>query len=79
VRRVGPDTELLRQQHAICTYKDLGLSAARRLDRTLAILQDDRRLDQITSAESLGIAGAIYKRRWEVDAKRADVEMALYC
>jgi predicted acylesterase/phospholipase RssA len=79
VRRDGPDTELLRQQHAICTYKDLGLSAARRLDRALAILADDRRLDQVTSAESLGIAGAIYKRRWEVDAKRADLEMALYC
>ena len=31
VRRQGPDSELLRQQHALCTYKDLELPAARRL------------------------------------------------
>jgi hypothetical protein len=39
VRREGPDSERLRQQHALCTYKDLELPAARRLDRALEILQ----------------------------------------
>jgi predicted acylesterase/phospholipase RssA len=81
VRADGPDSEQLRQQHALCTYKDAELPAARRLDRALAILTDDDRapLERSDSAETLGIAGAIYKRRWEVDAKRADLESALWC
>jgi predicted acylesterase/phospholipase RssA len=79
VRGSEGDTETLRQQHALCTYKDLELPAARRLDRALAILADGGPLKESTSAETLGIAGAIYKRRWEVDAKRVDLENALWC
>jgi|SRR5829696_1732254 len=33
VRSVAQDREELRQQHALCTYKDLELPASRRLDR----------------------------------------------
>jgi predicted acylesterase/phospholipase RssA len=78
--REGEDSEQLRQQHALCTYKDMELPAARRLDRALRILEEGgRSLEEGTSAETLGIAGAIYKRRWEVDAKRADLESALWC
>jgi hypothetical protein len=33
VRGEGSDSEKLRQQHAFCTYKDMELPAARRLDR----------------------------------------------
>ena len=80
VRRDGPDTEQLRQQHALCTYKDAELPAARRLDRALEILAEGGKpLERSDSAETLGIGGAIYKRRWEVDAKRADLESALWC
>jgi tetratricopeptide (TPR) repeat protein len=79
VRSDGPDSEELRQQHALCTYKDMELPAARRLDRALQILTAGRRLEESTSAETLGIAGAIYKRKWEVDAKRVDLESALWC
>ena len=79
VRRDGPDSEELRQQHALCTYKDMELAAARRLDRALQILTAGERLEDSTSAETLGIAGAIYKRKWEVDAKRADLESARWC
>jgi predicted acylesterase/phospholipase RssA len=81
VRRDGQDSEKLRQQHALCTYKDMELPAARRLDRALQILGENEAppLTESTSAETLGIAGAIYKRRWEVDAKRADLESALWC
>ncbi len=74
------DSEQRRQQHALCTYKDLDLSAERRLDRALAILTDGARpLDECTDAETLGIAGAISKRRWEVTARRSDLENALFC
>jgi predicted acylesterase/phospholipase RssA len=80
VRRDGEDSELLRQQHAFCTYKDAELPAARRLDRALAILGEGGRLIRDSRcAETLGIAGAIFKRRWSVDAKRADLESALWC
>jgi predicted acylesterase/phospholipase RssA len=79
VRSTGPDSEKLRQQHALCTYKDMELPVARRLDRALQILTAGTRLEDSTSAETLGIAGAIYKRKWEVDAKRADLESALWC
>jgi predicted acylesterase/phospholipase RssA len=79
VRTPGHDSEKLRQQHALCTYKDLELPAGRRLDRALAILEEGGSLEEGTSAETLGIAGAIHKRRWDVDAKRADLENALWC
>jgi predicted acylesterase/phospholipase RssA len=74
------DSEQRRQQHALCTYKDLDLSAELRLDRALAILTDGAPpLDVSTDAETLGIAGAIYKRRWDVGARRGDLENALFC
>ncbi|HEX8156593.1 MAG TPA: tetratricopeptide repeat-containing protein [Solirubrobacteraceae bacterium] len=79
VRTPDADSELLRQQHALCTYKDLELPAGRRLDWALTILEQGGPLEQSISAETLGIAGAIYKRRWEVDAKRVDLENALWC
>jgi predicted acylesterase/phospholipase RssA len=79
VRRQGPDSERLRQQHALCTYKDLELPAIRRLDWALKILESGGPFEASTDAETLGIAGAIYKRRWEVDAKRVDLENALWC
>jgi predicted acylesterase/phospholipase RssA len=79
VRRDGGDSEYLRQQHALCTYKDMELPAARRLDRALGILEEGGPLERNSNAETLGLAGAIYKRRWEVDTKRADLESALWC
>jgi predicted acylesterase/phospholipase RssA len=79
VRGSAGDSETLRQQHALCTYKDLELPAGRRLDRALTILADGDSLKESTSAETLGIAGAIYKRRWEVDAKRVHLENSLWC
>jgi predicted acylesterase/phospholipase RssA len=79
VRNEGNDSEKLRQQHALCTYKDMELPAARRLDRALQILNESAPLEDSTSAETLGIAGAIFKRKWELDGKRADLENALWC
>ena len=76
-----PDDLKLRQQYAFCVYKDRDLPAARRFDRALEILtkDDEEPLEGATDAETLGLAGAIYKRRWEVDAKVADLENALWC
>jgi predicted acylesterase/phospholipase RssA len=57
----------LCREHALLTSKDPELSAAVRHDRALELLAeyfdlDDERLDG--DAETLGIAGGIYKRRW---------------
>jgi predicted acylesterase/phospholipase RssA len=79
VRTAAADSETLRQQHALCTYKDLELPAGRRLDRALVILQEAGGLEASTCAETLGLAGAIYKRRWDVQARRVDLENALWC
>jgi hypothetical protein len=73
------DSDYLRQQHALCTYKDEELPAARRLDRALQILTQASPIDTSTDAETLGIAGAIFKRKWELEAKRADLERSLWC
>ena len=77
VRTSGEDSERLRQQHALCTYKDLELPVARRLARALEILDENGELNRTHSAETLGLAGAIYKRRWDVDSRREDLERSL--
>ncbi len=79
VRAAGTDSEELRQQYALCTYKDLELPAARRLDRALQILNEGGPLDDSTNAETLGLAGAIFKHKWQLEAKRFDLESASWC
>ena len=79
VRAAGADSEELRQQYALCTYKDMELPAARRLDRALQILNEGGPLDDSTNAETLGLAGAIFKHKWTLDAKRFDLESAYWC
>jgi predicted acylesterase/phospholipase RssA len=74
VRPAGDD-ERLRQQHALCTYKDLELPARPRLDRALRILEEGPPDDR--TAETFGIAGAILKHRWMLDGRQSDLEAAL--
>jgi predicted acylesterase/phospholipase RssA len=69
---------LLGQQHALCTYKDPDLPAEQKLVRALKILEEVDNPDSGTAEqETLGIAGAIWKRRWEVDAQREHLERSL--
>jgi hypothetical protein len=77
--RVLPETRLwARQQHALCTYKDPDLPVDLRLDNALLILgEEGEDLDTTKDPETLGITGAIYKRRWEWDGQRANLERAL--
>lgn len=67
----------LIQQHALCTYKDPDLAADQRLDRALQILRTDTRLAVTSSQETLGLAGAIFKRKWEIDGQRENLERSL--
>lgn len=68
----------LRQQHALCTYKDVDLPTDARLATALEILQDGEDLRTTRDQETLGLAGAIFKRRWEVDTQKENLERALY-
>jgi predicted acylesterase/phospholipase RssA len=68
----------IHQQSALCTYKDPDLPLDRRLDRALEILRSVEDLSATNNTETLGITGAIYKRKWEVDNQRAQLERSLY-
>lgn len=73
----APGELKLRQQHALCTSKDPDLSAAMRHDWALAILDADA-TESKNDPEHQGIAGGIYKRRWEWDSSRASLERSLH-
>ena len=65
------------QQLALCTYKDEDLPADERLDRALEILQEIADFDTTTDEETLGLIAAVFKRKWEVDDQRQNLERAL--
>lgn len=56
----------LTQQLALCTYKDKNLNPTAQQDKALKILETlDLRNDQNIDSETLALAGAIFKRKWE--------------
>ena len=66
------------QQLALCTYKDEDLPADERLTRALDILQEIADFETTTDQETLGLIAAVYKRKWEVDDQRQNLERALH-
>jgi len=68
----------IHQQAAVCTYKDMDLPADERLDRALDLLRATGDLATTTDQETLGIAGAIYKRKWGVDSQKQQLERSLF-
>jgi len=81
----APDAGLKRQldqQRSLCTYSDPELSALERLDRGLDILKGLDNLDLKSKnctqdQETLGQAGAIFKRKWELTSQRGFLETSL--
>jgi predicted acylesterase/phospholipase RssA len=65
------------QQWALCTYKDNDLPVDLRLDTAFRILEEIEDIDTTKNQETLGIIGAIYKRKWEVDNQKMQLERAL--
>lgn len=63
----------LVQRHALCTYRDLELTA-QRYDAALAILHEGDLSEDTPSQETLGLAGAIFKNRWKQSGRRHDLE-----
>lgn len=65
------------QVHALCTYKDPDLPTDAKLDRALKLLQEAEDLTVTTDQETLGLAGAIFKNKWEADANPQHLERGL--
>ena len=78
---LGEDPKLrlqIFQQSALCTYKDPDLQADARLDQALEILsQSSEDLRTTRDQETLGITGAIHKRKWEINNQISHLERAL--
>jgi len=70
----APTEDALREQLALMTSKDPDLPASVRHDWALQILKADC---GTSSAETLGIAGGIFKRRWDWDGRSASLEKSL--
>ncbi|UFS70688.1 patatin-like phospholipase family protein [Geomonas sp. RF6] len=65
------------QTLALCTYKDQDLPTDTRNDDALEILEQGDPLETTTNRETLGLAGAIYKRKWEYDNHKQHLERSL--
>src|SRR5882672_231300 len=68
---------VVAQKRALCTYKDPDLPADQKLDDALRILSDAEDLRTTKNQETLGLAGAIYKRKWELSAQERNLEVSL--
>lgn len=64
-------------KRAVCTYKDERLPTLTRLDRAMEILAESDPPATTGDPETLGVAGAIEKRRWEATASVDALETSL--
>ncbi|HKO55111.1 MAG TPA: patatin-like phospholipase family protein [Thermoanaerobaculia bacterium] len=75
--RSGPHYIALRQLLARSIYKDEDLLAPQKYERARDILEADCDLANSTDGETLGLAGAVYKRLWDHTGQRTHLEQAL--
>ena len=71
------ERDLFMQKRALATYKDPALNRNQALTRALDILRAGFDLPATRDQETLGLVGAIYKRMWEVDGNKLNLERAL--
>jgi predicted acylesterase/phospholipase RssA len=64
----------IAQKRAQATYKDTQLNREKALDQAIEILRDAFDLAATKDQETLGLAGAIYKRKWEVEGNKINLE-----
>ncbi len=67
----------IHQEWSLCTYQDMDLPADLRLDKALDILRVAEDLETTKNQETLGLLGAIYKRKWTIDNQKMQLERAL--
>jgi predicted acylesterase/phospholipase RssA len=63
---------------AMATYKDAELSEGARLDQALDILKGLEPIETSADQQTLGLAGAIFKRKWLLHARRQDLSRSLF-
>jgi predicted acylesterase/phospholipase RssA len=67
----------IAQVLTLCTYKDPDLPLHEALDRAFRILELYDPPGQSTDQETLGLAGAIYKRKWQQTTAKQHLEQSL--
>ncbi|MBV8545788.1 MAG: patatin-like phospholipase family protein, partial [Acidobacteria bacterium] len=67
----------IRQLYARSIYKDEDLIAPQKYEKAIEVLEKDCALDRSEDGETLGLAGAIYKRLWEHTGQRTHLEKSL--
>lgn len=77
VDRNHPQFVALRQLYARSIYKDEDLLAPRKYEDAVAVLESDCDLATSRDGETLGLAGAAYKRLWDHTGQRTHLERAL--
>ena len=70
--------EEVDQKSALYTYKDPDLPRDWQLDRAWDILRHAFNLAKTENQETLGLAGGIFKRKWEADQLRQNLDRSLY-
>lgn len=65
LRKEQPNNLKLYQQEALCTYKDPDLPSEVKFDKAISILREAENLDTTENTETLGLLGAIFKRKWQ--------------
>lgn len=79
LRDSDPDIyEEVYQKSALYTYKDPDLPLNWKLDHAFKLLQKGLAVGQTDSEETLGLAGAIFKRKWEADRRRENLELSIF-
>ena len=78
VDRSDPLWKKVKQQTANCVYKDPDLPSDDRLEKALEILRGCEDLGTTDDRETLGITGGAYKRMWEDDGQRVNLDRSLH-
>lgn len=68
----------LVQGLALATYKDNTLLQSQAFDQALGLLAAEFDLQTTCDQETLGLVGALYKRRWRIDSRRLWLEQSLH-
>ncbi len=66
------------QKRALYTYKDVTQPLGKRLDEALEFLESHGDLADTTDQETLGLTGAIYKRKWELDKQESHLRRSRF-
>lgn len=71
------ERERVAQSAILCSYKDPDVPLGEGLDRAFKLFDTEMDLDSTDDPESLGLAGAVWKRSWELTGRAADLGNSL--